>query len=65
MANVISAPAVVMVSAVSGVPATSIVLTAIEVPAVARVSAVSAAVPTAVDVPFAVGVSKFSGSLML
>ncbi len=61
------APAVVMISAVSGVSAAAIGLTEVEipgVPAVTRVSAV-APVPTAVDVPFAVGVSKVSGSLML
>ncbi len=51
------ASAVVMVSAVSGVPAAAVVLTAIDVsgvPAVARIPAV-AAIPTAVDVPSAIG----------
>ncbi len=55
------ASAVVMVYAVSGVPAAAVVLTAIDVsgvPAVTRVSAV-AAIPTYVDVPSAiVGVSN-------
>jgi hypothetical protein len=57
------ASAVVLVSAVSGVPVAAVVLTAIDVsgPAVARVSAV-AAIPTYVDVPSDTGVSNVSGS---
>jgi hypothetical protein len=61
------APAFVMVTAVSGVPAPAVVHTAVDingVPAVARVTAV-AAVPIAVDVSSATGVSNVSGSLML
>jgi hypothetical protein len=56
------APAVVIVSAVSGVPADAVVLTAVDVqwvPAVARVFVV-AAILIAVDVPSATGVSNVS-----
>ncbi len=55
--------AVVMVSAVAGVPAAAVVFTAFEisgVPAVAEVSAVTA-IPTAVDVLNSDSISNVSG----